>query len=173
MVWLALNLASSDTSRPLFDTKLSHFQNSADSPRCRWNIQWCLGFSSSPAWILRRPPGAPPARTVGPLGRVWTSSVGSGPLGAIYNPTPSSHGSARSPALLCQVLKERFLKMEQPYVPHPGALNELFIEEGVEFSPLTAQSTQKQDQTAADRSAILEDFSVAVCGVQGEVTCPL
>lgn len=42
--------------------------------------------------------------------------------------------------------------------PQPGALNELFIEVGVEFSPLTAQSTQSQGQPPADRSAILEDF---------------
>lgn len=114
-------------------------------------------------------PGDPACRTGGPLCTVWTSLAGSGPLGAIYNLTPSRRGSTRSPALLCQVLKESFLKMVQPYVPHPGALNELFIEEGVEFSPLTAQSTQSRGQPPADRSAILQDFSVAVCGVQSLV----
>lgn len=127
-----------------------------------------LGFQlftgSNPA--ARTPESCLARRTSSPLDRAWTSSVGSGPLGAIYNPTPGSQGSTRSPALLCQVLKERFLKMEQPYVPHPGALNELFIEQGVGFSPLTARSTQSRGQPPADRSAILEEFSVVVCGVQ-------
>ncbi len=136
-----------------------------------------LGFqlftSLNPAARTAASPGCLARRTSSPLGRVWTSSEGSGPLGAIYNPTPSSQGSTRSPALLCQVLKERFLKMEQPYVPHPGALNELFIEEGAKFSPLTAQSTQSRGQPLADSSAILEEFPVAVCGVQGNVTRPL
>lgn len=123
-----------------------------------------LGFqlftSLNPTARTVTSPGDPGGRTSGPLGRAWTSSGGSGPLGVIYNPTPSSRSSTRSPALLCQVLKERFLKMEQPYVLRPGALNELFIEEGVEVSPLTAQSTQSRGQQPADRSAILEDFSV-------------
>lgn len=57
--------------------------------------------------------------------------------------------------------------MEQPYVPQPGALNELFIAVGVNFPPLTAQSTQSQGQPPADSLAILEDFSVVVGGVQG------
>lgn len=52
-----------------------------------------------------------------PQARVWASSGGNGPLGAIHNPT-----RARSAALLCQVLKERFLKVQRPYVaqPHRG-----------------------------------------------------
>lgn len=119
-----------------------------------------LGFqlftSLNPAARTAMSPGGLACRTSGPLSRVWTSSVGSWPLGPIYNPTPSSQGSTRSPALLCQVLKERFLKMEQLYVPHPGALNELFIEEGGEFSLLTAQSTQSRGQPTADRSTILK-----------------
>lgn len=86
--------------------------------------------------------------------------MGNGPLGTIYKSTPSSQGSARSPAVLCQVLKEGFLNMEQPYVPQHGALTELFIKVGVKFSPLTAQSTQSQGQPPADRSAMLEEFSV-------------
>lgn len=118
-----------------------------------------LGFqlftSLNPAARTAKSPGGLACRTSGPLSRVWTSSVGSWPLGPIYNPTPSLQGSTRSPALLCQVLKERFLKMEQLYVPHPGALNELFIEKGGKFSPLTAQSTQSRGQPTADRSTIL------------------
>lgn len=66
LVWFVLL----HVSAPLFDTKLSHFQNSGDSLHGRWNIQWCLGFSSSPAWILRlllgRPLGAPPAGPAAP-----------------------------------------------------------------------------------------------------------
>ncbi|CAB1414636.1 unnamed protein product [Pleuronectes platessa] len=56
------------------------------------------------------------------------------------------------------VLKERFLKMDQPYVRHPGALNELFIEVGVDIPSLPARSTQSQGQPPADRSTIMGDF---------------
>lgn len=135
-------------SGPLFDTKLSHFQNSGDSPHRRWNIQWCLGFSSSPTRILqlvrRCPLRAPPVVVEAPFCRGWTFSLGSGPMGTIYNANPSLRGSIRSPALFYQVLTERFLKMEQPCAPHTGDLTELFIKEGVRFTPLTAQSTQSR-----------------------------
>lgn len=58
-----------------------------------------------------------------PIVRVWTSSVGSGPPGAIYIPTPKQRNL--SPALLCQVLKESSFKTALPCVAHPRALNEL------------------------------------------------
>lgn len=41
---------------------------------------------------------------------------------------------------------------------------------GVKISSLTAQSTQSQGQTPADRSAIIEQFSVAEGGNLGKGT---
>lgn len=125
---LALNFASSCMSLAWCLT-LSYHISKTMVTLCtdKWNIQWCLGFCFTLAWflqlILRRSPGGPACWTSSPLCRAWTLSVGSGLLGVIYNPTPSLLDRAHCPALPCQVLKERFLKMEQPYVPQAWALN--------------------------------------------------
>ncbi|KAK5901607.1 hypothetical protein CesoFtcFv8_006956 [Champsocephalus esox] len=84
-----------------------------------------------------------------PQARDWASSGGNGPLGAIHNPT-----RARSAALLCQVLKERFLKVQRQYVaqPHRGSL-------------LLQPDALRAD---ADSSPIVEEFPEACVAFRGK-----
>lgn len=104
-------------------------------PACCWSTVWHLTITfPKQRWLSARPmkysmmlgfqlftslnpvirtttsPEGPSCWSSGPLCRVWTSSVESWPLGAIYNLTPSLWGTTHSTALILQVLKERFLK---------------------------------------------------------------
>lgn len=110
---------------------------------------------------MASPHRVPHRHTSSPLSQVWTSSVGSVPLGAIYNSTPRLAGRRPLSCTSLPSVKRKILKNGAAICTACTASNELFrIEAGVQFSPLTAQSTQ--EPAACCQVAILDLLSVAV-----------